>query len=197
MKTIIGLRAENYVQRHTGRDVEYANFGTGNNLDNEKVLDAFDLFPSLNVIYSLTDQQNLRFSYSRAIARPSFKELSFAQIIDPVSDRIFNGGLYRYPDWDGKLSETRIDNLDIRWELFMPGNQLFSFGAFYKTFDKPIELVRIPTQPTSTEYQPRNVGTDNFMGLRSRSGKTLASFLPSWTISASAQILLMCNRSWT
>src|SRR5690606_21747428 len=65
LKTIVGLRAEKYVQRHTGRDVEYASFGTGNNLVNAKVLDALDFFPSLNVIYALTDQQNIRLSYSK------------------------------------------------------------------------------------------------------------------------------------
>ena len=178
LKTIVGLRGEKYVQRHTGRDVEYANFGTGNNFDNEKVLDAFDLFPSLNVIYSLNDQQNLRLSYSRTIARPSFKELSFAQILDPITNRIFNGGLYSYSDWDGNLSETHIDNFDIRWERFMLGGQLFSLSAFYKAFDRPIELVRIPEQQTSTEYQPRNVGDGQVFGVEVELRKGLEFISP-------------------
>lgn len=164
LKAIIGLRGENYVQRHTGRDVAYANFGVGNNLDNDKVLDAFDLFPSGNFIYALNDQQNLRASYSKTIARPSFKELSFAQILDPITNRIFNGGLFTYSDWDGKLSETRIDNFDLRWEMFLSDGQLFSVSGFYKKFDNPIELVRIPEQQTSTEYQPRNVGDGMLYG---------------------------------
>ncbi len=173
LKTVIGLRGEKYVQRHTGRDVEYASFGTGNNLDNDKVLDAFDLFPSANFIYSLSDQQNLRVSYSRTIARPSFKELSFAQILDPLTNRIFNGGLFRYSDWDGKLTETRINNFDVRWEMFMKSGQLLSFSAFYKTFDNPIELVRIPEQATSTEYQPRNVGDGTVYGIEVELRKSL------------------------
>ncbi|MBW6537159.1 MAG: TonB-dependent receptor, partial [Mariniphaga sp.] len=39
LKTILGLRAENFVQRHTGRDQRYASGDTENgiNLDNEKV----------------------------------------------------------------------------------------------------------------------------------------------------------------
>jgi len=166
LKAIIGLRGEYFVQQHTGRDAIYANSGSeGNNLDNEKVLDSFDLFPLLNLILSLNENQNLRFSFSRTIARPSFKELSFAQIIDPVSNRIFNGGLFPYEgDWDGNLSETRINNFDLRWELFMERGQLLSLSAFYKSFDDPIELVRIPAALTTNEFQPRNVGDSYLIG---------------------------------
>ncbi|NBB76123.1 MAG: TonB-dependent receptor, partial [Bacteroidetes bacterium] len=165
LKANLGLRAENYIQRHTGRDALFAQGGTsGNNLDNEKVLDALDFFPSANLTYQITESQNLRFSYSRTIARPSFKELSFAQILDPVSDRIFNGGLFPIGNWDGNLSETRINNFDIRWERFANRGQMLSFSLFYKSFDDPIELVRIQAQQTSSEFQPRNVGNGEVYG---------------------------------
>lgn len=181
LKAIVGVRGEYFVQRHTGRDAIYANSGTqGNNLDNEKVLDSFDLFPLLNLIFSMTEDQNLRFSYSRTIARPSFKELSFAQIIDPVSNRIFNGGLFPYEgDWDGNLSETRINNLDLRWEIFMEKGQLFSISGFYKTFDDPIELVRIPAALTTNEFQPRNVGDSYLYGAELEFRKTLDFIVPA------------------
>lgn len=173
LRTVLGVRAEHFVQRHTGRDVEYANFGTGNNLDDDKVFDALDFFPSANLIFSLTDNQNIRLSYARTIARPSFKELSFAQILDPITNRIFNGGLFAYADWDGRLRETDIDNLDFRWELFMDKSQLLSVSGFYKSFKDPIELVRIPEQTTSTEYQPRNVGDGMVVGVELEFSKTL------------------------
>ena len=181
MKAIAGLRAENYVQRHTGRDQRYASGDTqnGRNLKNEKVLESLDLFPSLNLIYALTEKQNLRLSYSRTIARPSFKELSFAQILDPISNRIFNGSLFSYPGWDGQLTETRIQNLDLRWEHFMDRGQIFSVSAFAKTFDRPIELVRIPEQQTSTEYQPRNVGDGLLYGIEIEARKDFGFLSPS------------------
>ena len=164
-KATLGLRGEQYVQRHTGRDVAYVRDPeAGNNLVNEKVLDAFDLFPSANLIYSITETQNLRGSYSKTIARPSFKELSFAQILDPITNRIFNGSLFQYSDWDGKLTETRIDNIDLRWELFMGRSQLLSASVFYKFFDSPIEMVRIPEAQTSNEFQTRNVGDGRVFG---------------------------------
>ena len=180
-RTIIGVRAENYVQRHTGRDQRWANGDiiNGNNLDNEKVLDALDFFPSLNVIYSANESQNIRGSYTKTIARPSFKELSYAQILDPITNRIFNGSLFTYGNWDGNLVETRIDNLDLRWESFGEEGQMFSVSAFYKKFEKPIEMVRIPEQQTSTEFQPRNVGDGQLVGLELEARKNLSFISPA------------------
>lgn len=182
LKTILGVRVENYVQRHTGRDQRYASgdIANGRNLDNEKVLESLDWFPSVNAIYAFSGEQNLRASYSRTIARPSFKELSFAQILDPVSNRIFNGSLFTYSDWDGKLTETRIDNFDLRWEWFLENGQIFSLSGFYKNFDNPIELVRIPEQQTSTEFQPRNVGDGMLFGVELEFRKDLDFMGPAW-----------------
>jgi len=160
LKGIVGVRAENFVQRHTGRDQLQTQV-----LDNDKVLDALDFFPSINLIYEIVEAQNLRVSYSRTIARPSFKELSFAQILDPVSNRIFNGGLFAIDDWDGNLRETFIDNIDLRWELFKDRGQLYSVSAFYKSFNDPIELVRLPQAQTNVEFQPRNVGDGRLYGI--------------------------------
>ncbi len=166
LRAIFGVRGENYLQFHTGRDQRYANGDTenGKNLDNARVLNSLKFFPSVNLIYALTSNQNLRTSYYKTVARPSFKEMSFAQILDPISNRIFNGGLFTYPAWDGNLIESDINNFDLRWELFMPSAQIFSVSGFAKTFKNPIELVRIPEQQTSTEYQPRNVGSGLLYG---------------------------------
>ena len=181
LKTILGIRAEYFVQRHTGRDQSFANgdIENGNNLVNEKVLESLDFFPSVNLIYSLTEDQNIRASYSRTIARPSFKELSYAQIIDPITNRIFNGSLFEYAAWDGNLTETRVNNIDLRWELFLNRGQIFSVSAFYKAFDDPIELVRIPEQQTSTEYQPRNVGDGMLVGIEVEFRKDLEFISPA------------------
>lgn len=180
LKTIVGIRAENYVQRHTGRDQRFSSGDMGgNNLENEKVLDDLDFFPSVNLIYSLQEEQNLRAAYSRTIARPSFKELSFAQILDPVTNRIFNGSLFSLGGWDGNLVATRIDNIDLRWELFMEGGQIFSVSGFYKRFDQPIELVRLPQAATSAEFQPRNVGDGQLFGLEFEVRKSLNFIAPA------------------
>jgi TonB-dependent receptor len=167
LKVIVGLRAEYFIQRHTGRSgtaasrisqgVDPADLEDA--LENEVVLNSIDLFPSTNLVYMLNENQNLRVSSFRSIARPSFKELSFAQILDPTTNRTFNGGLFAYPgSWNGNLVETRINNLDLRWEYFMEPGEIISVSAFAKTFADPIELVRIPEAQTTPEFQPRNVG---------------------------------------
>lgn len=166
LKGIVGIRAEHFIQRHTGRDQSFASGDqiNGKNLENEVVLNALDLFPSVNIIYSLNESQNLRFSGSRTVARPSFKELSFAQIADPITNRIFNGSFFSYSAWSGDLVETYINNLDLRWEKFMKRGQMFSISGFFKDFSNPIEMVRIAEQQTSTEFQPRNVGRGTMLG---------------------------------
>ncbi|MDX9881124.1 MAG: TonB-dependent receptor [Prolixibacteraceae bacterium] len=165
LRAIVGLRAENYVQHYTGQD----QLGT-RILDHEKVLDNLGFFPSLNLIYNLTENQNLRFSWSKTIARPSFKELSYAEIFDPISGRTFIGGMFRDADdmagveyWNGKLTKTDIQNFDVRWEMFQTGGHTISSGIFYKRFENPIEIVQYVTQPGS--YQPRNVGNGKVAGV--------------------------------
>ncbi|MDX1637503.1 MAG: TonB-dependent receptor [Balneolaceae bacterium] len=188
LKVYLGVRAENFVQRHTGRDARFAQGdSSANNLDNEKVLDALDFFPSANLTYVFNDNTNLRVSYSWTIARPSFKEMSFAQILDPISDRIFNGGLFPVGcdqsgnncNWDGNLRETHIQNVDLRFERYFKQGQLLSLSLFYKTFDDPLELVRLRSSPTSSEYQPRNVGNGEVYGAEFEVRHSLGTLIPS------------------
>jgi hypothetical protein len=164
MKAVVGVRAEYYVQHYTGQDQLGQNV-----LNNDKVLDDFDLFPTVNLIYSLSGLQNLRFSYAKTIARPSFKELSYSEIYDPISGRTFIGGLFRDANdvagveyWDGNLVSTDIHNFDFRWELFRANGQTISAGLFYKKFKRPIEMVQFATQVGS--FQPRNVGDGEVIG---------------------------------
>jgi outer membrane receptor protein involved in Fe transport len=163
-KTIIGLRLEQFTQRYTGQD----QLGTII-LDDEKLLDELDFFPTVNLIYYLNEKQNLRLSYAKTIARPSFKELSYAEIYDPISGRVFVGGLFRDANdvagieyWDGNLVTTNIHNFDLRWEMFLSGGQTVSLSGFYKKFIRPIEIVQYASQTGS--FQPRNVGDGDVTG---------------------------------
>ncbi len=160
----MGVRFENYVQRYTGQD-QLGNY----NLDNQKVLDNSNFFPSVNLIYNLSEKQNLRASYTMTVARPSFKELSYAEIYDPISGRTFVGGLFRDANdaegivyWDGNLVSTSIHNFDLRWEFFPKASQTISVSAFYKKFLNPIEIVQYAT--LAGAFQPRNVGDGQIFG---------------------------------
>ncbi len=180
LKVIAGLRFEYFLQRHTGRDI-----ANQNRLNNDVVLNTINLFPTVNLVLAITPKMNLRLAYARTVARPSFKELSYAQILDPITNRIFNGSFFRYVNstgqvtWNGQLTETKIDNADIRWEWFFNNNQLISLTGFFKYFQNPIELIRIPEQQTSSEYQPRNVGNGFVYGFEFEFKKDFAFISPA------------------
>lgn len=149
LRAIYGLRAEQVKMRYTGINQ------TGVALDDELVMDELDLLPSANLIYALNENMNLRGSYNRTLARPSFKEKSNAQIFDPISNRTFIGNL--------NLEETHINNYDLRWEYFYTANEMVSFSAFYKEFDGHIELVSFVTAPE--QLKPRNSGDSRVYGI--------------------------------
>ncbi len=156
LKSIVGVRVEQYTQHYTGLNQEaLTGSPAGRVFEDEKVLDSFEFFPSVNLIYEVVENSNIRASYSRTIARPSFKELSTAEIQDVLTGRTFIGNI--------DLVETNIDNYDLRWEYFLSEGQMFSIGAFYKYFQNPIELVRQPTQPN--DFKPTNVGDATTYGI--------------------------------
>jgi hypothetical protein len=179
VKAILGLRVEKYTQFYSG-----TNQNSTIVFNDKKVLDDLDFFPTLNLVLNVKEAQNLRFSVARTIARPSFKELSFAEIIDPISGRTFVGGLFKETTnagtevlWDGNLVSTNINNFDVRWEMFQPKGEMWSLGAFYKTFENPIEIVQFLSDAGA--FQPRNVGNGTVLGVELEFRKSLKFISPS------------------
>lgn len=101
------------------------------------------------------DRVNLRASYNRTLARPSFKEKSIAQIYDPITNRTFIGNI--------DLLQTNIDNYDLRWEYYITPGELLAVSGFYKTFENHIEMVSFPVDPSS--IKPRNAGQSWIYGI--------------------------------
>ncbi|MGK0324568.1 MAG: TonB-dependent receptor, partial [Psychroserpens sp.] len=147
LKTVLGLRTEFFKTYYTGtRDNSTIFF------DRDLILDEFDFFPSANVIYSVNDDTNLRASYSRTTARPSFKEASVSQIFDPITNRLFIGNIDLVP--------TYINNFDVRYEHFGDNGQMFAVSGFYKGFTDAIEqqfFINAPTQLTVGNLGDANV----------------------------------------
>jgi len=136
LKTVLGVRTEFFNSYYTGQN-------NSTIYNRELILDEFDFFPSANLIYALTDESNLRSSYSRTTARPSFKEASVAQIFDPITNRLFIGNIDLVP--------TYVNNFDVRYERFGESGQMFAISGFYKDFTDPIEqafFLQAPTQLT-------------------------------------------------
>jgi outer membrane receptor protein involved in Fe transport len=178
-KAILGFRAEKTDIFYTGQ----------NNLgdvvfNNEKILEDLDILPSSNLIYSVSDKMNIRLSYNRTLARPSFKEKSLAQIQDPVSGRTFIGNT--------DLKSSRIDNIDLRWERFASNGQLISLSAFYKNFKDPIELESYD-ELSPDNYTPRNHDQAIAYGVEFEANKNLefiGGFLSDFFVGANASYIV-------
>jgi TonB-dependent receptor len=117
-----------------------------------------DVLPSLNIIYSVTKKQNLRFSLYKTLNRPEFRELAPFLFYDFATK--FN----TFGDKD--LKTASIINADLRYEIFPGKGQLFSISAFYKEFTNPIELQAQANN--SNQYRNANSGTNRGFELEYR-----------------------------
>lgn len=89
------------------------------------------LLPSMNLVYSLSDAANLRFAASQTLSRPEFREIA------PFA--FYDFDLFKTVAGNDTLQQAKITNIDFRYEKFGRMGQMFSFGAFYKRFTRPIE----------------------------------------------------------
>ncbi len=102
-----------------------------NENDTTDLIDGGDLLPSVNLIYRLSENMNLRAAYGRTLARPTLRELA------PYSTWEFIGGYYLSGNSD--LEYTKIDNYDLRWEWFLRPGEILAVSGFVKQFYNPIE----------------------------------------------------------
>jgi len=165
VKAIYGVRIEKADNFYTGQN----NAGTLK-FENEKVMDEVDWLPSLGFVYTVIENMNLRTTYSRTVARPTFRENSIAQIYDPIQDRTYIGGMDLATGT--RVRESHIDNLDLRWEYFFRPGEIVSASAFYKHFKDPIEIVAFELNPDNV--QPKNVGNGTVFGVELECRKNFA-----------------------
>tara|TARA_Y100000992_G_scaffold75994_1_gene48015 strand:- start:2370 stop:3428 length:1059 start_codon:yes stop_codon:yes gene_type:complete len=157
LKTIVGLRMEKFDLFYTGQN------SSGDNFNNQNVINKLDLFPTGNFIYQISENSNLRTSFTRTTARPSFKEASIAQIFDPLSNMTFVGNI--------DLKPTYIQNYDVRYEFFGEFSQMMAVSFFYKIFQDPIEMTYYESAPTN--FTPNNFGSANVGGIEFEIRKNL------------------------
>lgn len=179
LKAIYGVRAEKADNYYTGQN----NAGTVV-YNNAKVLDELNFLPALNLVYAATEMSNVRFAYSKTVARPTFKEKSIAQIQDRISGRTFIGNI--------DLEQTDIDNIDLRYETFQDRGQTISVSAFYKFFRNPIELESF-SNLAPDNFQPKNIAeTATVLGVELDAMKRLgfiADALENFTAGANVTVV--------
>jgi TonB-dependent receptor len=92
-----------------------------------------DILPSVNFIYSINNNMNIRAAYSKTLARPSFREIGPFATFDFIGGDIYIG--------NQNLERTLIENIDLRWEWFSRPGEIYAISAFHKDFSNPIEKV--------------------------------------------------------
>ena len=167
LKSIYGVRIENAKMRYTG--VRLNENGSQEVVDNEETLNKLNLLPSVSLVYALRDDMNIRGSFNKTLARPSFKEKSSAFIEDPITRTRFSGNL--------DVKQAEILNYDFRWEYFFTASEMVSLSFFYKDFTDHIALVFFPNQPG--QIKPRNVGEASVYGTELEARKNLGMISPS------------------
>jgi hypothetical protein len=91
-----------------------------------------DILPSLNLSYNL-EKTKYRFSLSKTLARPEFREVANFAYYDFVRNAQILG--------NSKLEKSDIYNVDLKWELYPKAGENISVSVFGKQFIRPIEQI--------------------------------------------------------
>jgi len=152
-----------------GMRVEYADINTlsANPAQPRGELENLDFLPSTNFIFKAKDNMNLRLTYSRTLARPSFREIAPFASFDFVGDNVFRG--------NPNLERTIIQNADARWEWFLSPGELVAVSGFYKHFQNPIERV---FENVNYDMTLENVGQAQLVGAEFEWKKRLSNEHP-------------------
>ncbi len=143
-----------------------------------------DLLPSLNIVANITKESNLRFAFSRTVARPSFREFAPFAFYDYYNLSLVQG--------NPNLKRSLINNLDLRYEIFPKLNEVYSISFFYKTFENAIEETIYPQQSELTRTFENADGIAKNYGIEIEFRKNLgfiSSVLQSFTLNGNLALI--------
>jgi len=149
----LGVRSENQQAQEALSEREYS-----------------DILPAATLNIELTENQQLRLSASRTLARPEYRELA------PITYRSVLGGDQVIGNQD--LERTRIENYDLRWEWYPAPGEVLSLALFGKRFDSPIEQRYLGRSGTETLTYENAVSATNY-GVELEISKGLGFLAPS------------------
>jgi hypothetical protein len=115
----------------------------------------YDVLPSINVKYKLSENNALRASYFSGISRPNYFEYI------PV----VKSGDYFDQKGNPSISHVQSHNADLRYEHFLGYEDYFMIGTFYKYIINPIEYSMIPVTTGAYVFQPQNFGNATNYGI--------------------------------
>jgi TonB-dependent receptor len=102
----------------------------------------FQPLPSVNLSYNFSEKSLFRASYGMTLNRPEFRELAPFLFYDFNFDVAYIG--------NPNVRNSTVQNVDLRWEYYPSASEVINIGAFYKSFDNPIELKSIITGSART-----------------------------------------------
>ena len=113
--------------------------------------DYLDLLPSLNLSYN-EEKSKYRFSVSKTLVRPEFREVANFAYYDFVRNAQILG--------NSSLKKSDIYNLDLKWEWYPKSGENISVSLFGKNFVNPIEQIvadgSVPSNLLLTFKNPAN-----------------------------------------
>ena len=113
--------------------VDYATDG-GDWYAERRNLDKNDLFPTLNLKYTVNDANSIRFSASRTVTRPSFIEMAPFLYQESYGSAQIRG--------NNELQNGYNYNFYLRYEHFGKNGDMISLTAYFKYLDSPIERIQ-------------------------------------------------------
>jgi hypothetical protein len=151
-------------------DVSTADFSGGKVNVNREYL---DVLPSLNLSYNL-DKVKYRFSVSKTLARPEFREVANFAYYDFVRNAQILG--------NSNLEKTDIYNVDMKWELYPTMGENISVSVFGKQFIRPIEqIVADGSVPSNLLLTYTNPDDALLYGVELEFRKTITEWLDVYT----------------
>ena len=142
-----------------------------------------DFLPGLNVTYKLNNNTNFRLAASQTVIRPEFRELS------PFAFYDFELGAQVVGNRTAE--RTKVSNFDLRYELYPRAGELFTIGAYFKHFDKPIEYYFNRTGPGTNTFNILNTKNATAFGAEMEFRKKLdfVKALKNFTLSGNVSYI--------
>lgn len=91
-----------------------------------------EVLPSLNLVFRITEKDQIRFGVSRALSRPPINQLAggFNVSFDVSQNRLTGGG-----QGNPVLEPFLADSIDLAWEHYTENGGIVTIAGFYKDLD--------------------------------------------------------------
>jgi hypothetical protein len=173
LRSILGIRAENTDLLAESED-ETQVIGEVKKLD---------WLPSVNLIYAVNENSNVRLAASQTLARPNMREIAPFASVGGVGKDIVLG--------NPELSRTLVRNLDLRYEVYPKPGELFAVSAYYKLFIDPI-IWQLTPKASTPELKPVNSENAQVGGLEIEFRKKLgfiSAILQNFSFTANGSLI--------